>query len=146
MPNNPTISDCSVFVNIWVDTSAVVLGGTQGVYCVDNRGYQNPSSQNEGTASLQTQCTTGAKTCWQAFVMNPSSGDTVQLTGIGNSEAWGNSGQPEQAPSSSGVNFPPAYTGIVQTAGSNSYTVTFNVKLSGGSFIPVTATLGISAS
>lgn len=145
MPNNPTISACSVFVNIWVDTNAVVLGSTQGVYCVDNRGDQNPSSQNEGTASLVTQCTTGAKTCWQVFVMNPNSGDTVQLTGISNSEAWGNSGQPEKAPSSKGVNYPPAFTGIVQTAGNSSYTASFNVKLSGGSLIPITANLGISA-
>jgi hypothetical protein len=146
VPNNPTISDCSVFVNIWVDTNAVSTGSTQGVYIVDNRGYQNPSSQNEGTASLVTQCSKNAKICWQAFVMNPASGDTVQLTGIGNSEAWGPSGQPEPASNNNSVTFPPAYTGMAQNTGTNNYTASFNVQLSGGSVIPVTANLGINAS
>lgn len=144
--SNPNISDCTVFVNIWVDSNAVVPGSTSGVYCVDNRGYQNPASQNEGTASLITQCTTGSKTCWQAFMMNPLAGDTVTLTGIGNSEAWGPSGQPQPASLQSGVTSPPAYTGIVQTAGANGYSVSLNVKLSGGSLVPITVPLTISAS
>ncbi len=145
MPKNPTVSDCSVFINIWVDTNAVVSGSSQGVYAVDNRGAQNPSSQNEGTASLVTQCTTGAKICWQAFSMNPNSGDTVQLTAIGNSPAWGNSGQPLPAPGTSSSSTP-AFTGIAQVAGNNGYTASFNVMLSGGSLVPVSANLGVSAS
>ena len=72
--------------------------------------------------------------------------EVVQLTSIGNSQAWGTSGQPERAPGAQSPTLPWPFTGIVQTAGTNGYTVSLNATLSGGSLVPITADLQISAS
>lgn len=51
MPINPR--DCSVFVQIYVDTKAVAQDSTKGIYLIDNR--FTAGSQKEGTSSLAKQ-------------------------------------------------------------------------------------------
>jgi hypothetical protein len=120
-------SSCSVFIQIWVDTNAVQADQTQGVYLVDNR--VNTGSTGEGSASLQTSCTKGSNVCWTALSIDPNfaaEGGVVSLQSIGNSNAWGDSGQPESVNSTT-------FTGQVQNSGTAGYTLNLNVQAPGGS-------------
>jgi hypothetical protein len=130
-------SQCSVFVQIWVDTTAVQNGSTRGVYLVDNR--VSSGSSSEGTAVLQTTCTQDSQICWEVFTVSPCTSDTVSIQSIGNSNAWGSSGQPEAAPDNSH-----AFTGQAQTAGGAGYQVTLNVQLGAGSGFTVTVSPSIN--
>lgn len=130
-------TQCSVFVQIWVDTNAVRNGSTNGVYLVDNR--VSSGSSSEGMGTLQTACTQGSSICWEVFTVSPCTTDSVSIQDISNSNAWGSSGQPEAAPDN-----PNAYTGQAQTAGEADYEITLNVQLGEGSGFSVTVSPSIS--
>lgn len=122
---------CSVFIQVWVDTNAVdERSGTKGVYLVDNR--VGSGSDQEGTPGLATACSKNAYVCWQIFNASQWSRDQVNFKSIGNSNAWGPSGQP-QAYNAEGTIF----TGQVQNPGNSNYPVTINVTKSQGSGITV---------
>lgn len=120
------VSACNVFVQLWVDTNAVQVGSTAGVYAVDNRVASG--SQNEGTTELITSLTQGTNVCWQVFTVSPCVDATVQIQSIGNSNAWGPSGQPQMVPSQ-----PNTFTGQVQKPGQAGYELTLTVQLGTGS-------------
>ena len=128
-------TQCSVQIQIWVDTNATQAGSTRGVYVVDNR--VTSGSQNEGSATLTTACTQNSFICWQVFTVDPKTTAGAQIQSISNSNAWGPSGQPQAASDN-----PNAFTGQAQNAGSASYSVTLNVIAGGGTGIPVTLSLG----
>jgi hypothetical protein len=130
-------TQCSVFVQIWVDTNAIQNGSTRGVYLVDNRVASGSSS--EGTASLQTACTQDSFICWEVFTVSPCTDATVSIQSIGNSNAWGSSGQPEAALDNAN-----AFTGQAQTAGGAGYEVNLNVQLGAGSGFTVTVSPSIN--
>ncbi|WP_332852295.1 hypothetical protein [Duganella sp. S19_KUP01_CR8] len=119
-------TDCPVQIQIWVDDNAVTLNNPTGVYLVDNR--VNYGSQNEGSANLSTATSKNSNVCWQVFLINPKSKSTVQIQSIGNSDAWGPSGQPQMAPDNTA-----AFTGTMQNAGNNSYSLGVTVQVPGGS-------------
>ena len=54
-------SECTVFINIWVDVNATKSGETQGIYCVNNQAENQNPSQNEGTPNLITTVGQGGK-------------------------------------------------------------------------------------
>jgi hypothetical protein len=125
------VSQCSVFIQIWVDTNSVQNGQTKGIYLVDNR--VSSGSQNEGSASLQTACTLNSYICWQILAIDPNytaGGGTVAIQQIGNSNAWGMSGQPE-------ILNPTTFTGQVQNAGQAGYSININVQNPGMSGITI---------
>ncbi|WP_437691780.1 hypothetical protein [Sorangium sp. So ce176] len=119
-------TQCSVQIQIWVDTNAIQNGSARGVYLVDNR--VTSGSQNEGSANLVTACTQNSSICWQVLTVSPCTASSVQIQSIGNSQAWGASGQPQIAPDN-----PNAFTGQAQAAGSSSYQLSINVIAGGGS-------------
>lgn len=132
------ISNCSVFIQIWIDTNSVQNGSTTGVYLVDNR--VSAGSQNEGSANLQTACTMNSYICWQIFAIDPnfvSSGGNVAIQSIGNSNAWGNSGQPQLVNST-------AATGQAQNAGTANYQLNLNVQSPGQSGMTLQLTAGVN--
>ena len=136
-----TIAQCSVFIHIWIDTNSAQAGTTKGIYLIDNR--VSSGSQNEGSPTLTTACTLNSYICWQVYAVDPNFtaiGGVVAIQQIGNSNAWGNSGQPEQATGG-------AFTGQVQNAGTASYQITFTVQSPGqsGITIPVTANMSVAA-
>jgi hypothetical protein len=134
------LTQCSVFVQIWIDTNAAKAGSTAGVYIVDNR--VSSGSQNEGSPTLQTACTSGSYVAWQVFAIDPnyvSIGGNVQIQQIGNSNAWGNSGQPQ------GLNAT-TFTGQVQNPGMASYQLALNVQNPGQSGITITVNPSINSS
>lgn len=120
------VSSCNVFVQLWVDTNAVQEGSTRGVYVVDNRVASG--SENEGTPGLVTFVTQGTNVCWQVFTVSPCVDATVQIQSIGNSNAWGPSGQPQMVPGQ-----PNTFTGQVQKPGGAGYQVNLTVQLGTGS-------------
>ena len=125
---NIPVNNCTVFVQLWVDTNALQNGSEQGVYLVDNR--LNNGSQFEGTTNLSTNATNGSNICWQIYDIDPNSTTHLAIQSIGNASVFGASGQPENANDGSG-----AYTGQVQATGSASYTVNFTAKKPGSSGI-----------
>lgn len=122
------VNNCTVFVQLWVDTNALQNGSEQGVYLVDNR--LNNGSQFEGTTNLSTNATKGSNVCWQVYNVDPNSTDQLAIQSIGNASVFGASGQPENAGDGSG-----AFTGQVQAAASATYTVNFTVQKPGSSGI-----------
>jgi hypothetical protein len=134
------ISQCSVFIQIWIDTNAVQNGSTRGIYLVDNR--VSSGSQNEGSASLQTACTLNSYICWQLFAIDPnytSIGGKVEIQSIGNSNAWGSSGQPQSV--NSGV-----FTGQAQNTGTAPYVINLTVQSPGKSGITLKVQAGVNVS
>ena len=124
------ITNCSVFIQIWIDTNSATNGSTKGVYLVDNR--VSSGSQNEGSVNLQTACTKGSYICWQVFAIDPNFtaiGGSVAIQSIGNSNAWGNSGQPQLVGA--------AATGQVQNSGTATYQINLNVQSPGQSGITI---------
>jgi hypothetical protein len=128
------VSDCSVFIQIWVDTNALQSGSTAGVYLVDN--MLNNGSSSEGTPNLSTNVSQNTKICWQVFNINPNSQDNLTIQSIGNASVWGFTGQPEQAPDVAG-----AWTGQAQNTGSAPYTITFISD--GGDTVTVTPQMNV---
>lgn len=121
-------ANCNVFVTIFVDSNEVsVSSGTSGMYAVDN--MLSNGSSNEGSASLTTQCAKGNTICWQALNINPgSNAPAVAIQSIGNSNAWGPTGQPLADPTNPG-----AFTGQAQNGGNGQpYQVTLTVGGTGG--------------
>ncbi len=132
------ITQCSVFIQIWVDTNAAQAGTTKGIYLVDNR--VSSGSQNEGSANLQTACTLNSYICWQVFAVDPnftSIGGSVAIQQIGNSNAWGDSGQPQMLNATT-------FTGQVENAGSASYSLNLNLQSPGQSGITLAVNPGVS--
>jgi hypothetical protein len=74
----------------------------------------------------------GTNVCWQVYLINPKSNSSVGIQSIGNSNAWGSSGQPERAPYNS-----QAFTGTVQNAGHANYPLAINVQVADGSGVTV---------
>jgi hypothetical protein len=126
------ISQCSVFIQIWVDTNSAQAGTTKGIYLVDNR--ISSGSQNEGTATLQTACTNNSYICWQVFAVDPNFaaiGGNLSIQSIGNSNAWGNSGQPQSLNANT-------FTGQVQNGGTANYQLSLNLQSPGLSGMTLT--------
>ncbi len=136
MPNIQT-SNCTTFIQLWVDTNALQNGSAKGVYLVDNR-VNNGSSQ-EGTASLATAVSLSTNICWQIFNVDPNSTTQLQIESISNASVFGASGQPEAAPDN-----PNAFTGTVQAAGNANYTINFSAQVAGGSGITTKVTPSLS--
>ncbi len=129
--SNVSVSSCTTFIQIWVDTNALQNGSTQGVYLVDNR--VNNGSSNEGTPSLSTSVTTGTNICWQIFNVDLNSPTQLELQAISNASVWGASGQPQAVPGSANT-----FTGTAQSSGTAGYQITFNANAPGGSGITTT--------
>lgn len=119
-----SFSDPTIFVQIWVDTNAAQAGSTTGVYLNDNR--VSAGSKNEGSATLASSVTANSVIQWSIFNIDRNSADSVQISAIGNSSAWGASGQPQKQADGS-------FVGQAQTAGSAGYQVTLTIQQAGGS-------------
>jgi len=136
-----SVSQCSVFIQIWVDTNAAQAGTAKGIYLVDNR--ISSGSQNEGTPTLQTACTLNSYVCWQVFAVDPnfaSSGGSLSIQSIGNSNAWGFSGQPQAVNAST-------FTGQAQNGGIAPYQLSLNLQSPGlnGMTLTVNPSINVTA-
>lgn len=117
-------SDCSVFVQIYVDTNAASQGSTTGVYLVDNR--VTAGSSGEGTPNLKTVATQNSNICFSLLNVDSQDTSTLSLTNFGNSNAWGFNGTPKQYN-------PTTWTGTLANGEvSASYSCSFNVTKQGG--------------
>ena len=70
-----------------------------------------------------------ANICWMVLPIDPNftaAGGMVQMQSIGNSNAWGPSGQPQRIDNTT-------FTGTAQNAGNASYNTGINVQLPGQS-------------
>jgi len=117
-------SDCSVFVQIYVDTNAAAQGSTKGIYLVDNRLAQG--STNEGTPNLVTVATQNSNICFSLLNVDAQDPSSLSLANFGNSNAWGFNGTPQQYN-------PTTWTGTLANGETTSgYSVTLNVTKQGG--------------
>lgn len=123
------VSQCTVFIQVWVDTKAVQAGSARGIYMVDNRLARR--GKKEGSGALQTAVTRNANICWTVLPIDPNFtalGGRVQMQSIGNSSAWGSSGQPQMIDATT-------FTGTAQNAGTANYNMGIKVQLPGKSGI-----------
>lgn len=131
------VSQCSVFIQVWIDTNAVQQGSTKGIYMVDNR--TSAGSMSEGGCTLTTAVTKNANICWTVMPIDPNftaAGGSLQLQSISNSNAWGPSGQPQSVGMMQ-------FTGTAQTSGMANYTMGINVQLPGQSGMTLDVTPNI---
>jgi len=128
-------SNCSVFVQIWVDTDALQNGQTTGVYLVDNN--LNHGSSNEGTVNLSTDVPVGTNICWSLLNVDPTSDTILQIQNFSNAGVFGASGTPKQVNANT-------WTGQVQAAGSDGYSINFSAQIPGSSGITTTVNPSLS--
>jgi len=121
-------SDCNIFIQVWVDTTAVQNGSTRGVYLVDNR--LTSGSSREGTPSLETVANTNDKVCWKLMNVNVQSTDSISVENFGNSSVFGVGGTPQRISST-------VWTGQLEQNGNADYSITFNVQQGSGSGVTV---------
>lgn len=119
-------NECSVFVQVWVDTDALVNGQTAGVYIVDNN--LNHGSSGEGTVKLNTKVPVGTKICWSLLNVDPTSDTVLQIQNFGNAGVFGAGGTPKQVNATT-------WTGQVQAQGSDAYNINFTAQKVGGTGI-----------
>ena len=122
MVTNP--SDCSVFIQIWVDTNAAQQGSVQGIYLVDNQFTQG--SQGEGTPNLNTHATVNSNICFSLLNVDPQSTATLSIQNMDNSNAYGFNGTPQQFT-------PTIWTGTLANGAVNaSWGASINITKQGG--------------
>ncbi len=127
-------SECSIFIQIWVDTNALQNGSTNGVYLVDSN--NNNGSSQEGTTSLITNATTNSKICWTILNTNINSDVQLSIANFSNASVFGAGGTPQQYQ-------PNIWTGQVQANGKASYSITFNTEKGVGITTTVHPTLSV---
>lgn len=110
-------SNCDPFIIGFVDARLIQNGKPDGLFFIDTSNV--PSSAYEGTSQLRTACRLNAKIAWVAYGFNPY--DYVQIQFIGNSDAWGGTGQPYPAGDD-------IFTGQVQNATGGGYQIELQVK------------------
>jgi hypothetical protein len=120
------ISDCPVSVQIWVDIDSADESG-DGVYLVDNR--VGLGSASEGTTALNTHSGMNQKVCWEIKPVDPNAGAMLAIQSIGNSNAWGPSGQPSRVTEGPGRGV--AFTGQMQNPGAATYPLVITVAQGG---------------
>jgi len=117
-------SDCTVFIQIYVDTNAVAQGSTKGVYLVDNQ--LTTGSSNEGTPNLVTVATQNSNVCFSLLNVDAQDSSQLSVQNFGNSNAFGFNGTPQQYN-------PTTWTGTLAKGETTSgYSVTLNVTKQGG--------------
>lgn len=132
------VSQCTVFIQVWVDTNAVQAGSSTGIYMVDNR--TSEGSAKEGSGALQTEVTKNANICWTVMPIDPNFttvGGAIELQSIGNSNAWGSSGQPQRLNATT-------FTGTAQNTGSANYALGLNVQSPGKSGVTLSLNPGVT--
>lgn len=129
-------SSCSVFVQIWVDTDALVNGQTTGVYMVDNN--LNNGSSGEGTVNLNTEVPVGTNICWSLLNVDPTSDTILQIQNFGDAGIFGASGTPQMVNANT-------WTGSVQAPGQDNYAINFSAQIPGSSGITTAVNPAISA-
>ncbi|CCI26947.1 conserved hypothetical protein [Microcystis aeruginosa PCC 9809] len=134
MANTIQPSECSIFIQIWVDTNALQNGSTKGVYLVDSN-HNNGSSQ-EGTTFLKTNATTNSKICWTILNTNINSDVQLSIANLSNASVFGAGGTPQQYQ-------PNIWTGQVQANGEAQYSITFNAEKGVGITTTVNPTLSV---
>lgn len=128
-------SDCTLFVQVWVDTNALVNGETTGVYIVDNN--LNHGSSNEGTVDLISNVPVGTKICWSLLNIDPTSSTILEIQNFGNANVFGDSGTPQMVNSNT-------WTGAVQNTGQNAYAINFSAQIPGASGITTSVSPSLS--
>lgn len=78
---NPT--NCTVFIQVWVDINALVVGQISGCYAVDNL-----QGSGEGTPSLSSKVSTNTSICWQVLPIDPQYAGTLSITQISAPSGW----------------------------------------------------------
>lgn len=121
MPIQP--SDCSVFIQVWVDTNAAVQGSTAGIYLVDNQA--NQGSSGEGTPVLVTHATQNSNVCFSVLNIDPQSSAALQLANVSSSNAFGFNGSPLQVTST-------VWTGTLAKGVTADYSLVLNVVKASG--------------
>lgn len=126
-----SVSKCTTFIQIWVDSNALQNGSTQGIYLVDNR--IDNGSTNEGTPFLCTSVVIGTHICWRIFNIDPNAQTQLQLQSISDASVWGASGQAQAVAGSHDT-----FTGTAERAGNNEYRITFKADAPDGPGITTT--------
>ena len=132
VPNLAGIPNPQTQIALVVDTEYIAANGgenvTTGIYMMDNQ--LNSGSSNEGQLELHTVCNDHALIGFEAYPLNPNTGDTVEITGFNVSQGnvFGSSGYPLQQT--------PNYW-IAQAMNAGSQTYQIQIKVTTGGLRPI---------
>ncbi|QDW33772.1 hypothetical protein FFE93_012330 [Yersinia sp. KBS0713] len=137
-----SIEDCDLQILILVDEKTALQGESTGIFAMDN--HLGSGSDIQGSTQLVTYAGRGDKIYWRAMFINPNTVDaqsiaSIGISSVGNSPAWGYSGQPEIA-FDSDSNF----SGEAQVAGRYTYELLINIVKSNGEGAILKTTLGLT--
>ena len=78
---NPT--NCTAFIQIWVDVNALTTGQITGCYAVDNL-----HGKGEGSASLNSVVPNKRNVCWQVLPIDPQYAGMFTIDQISAPSGW----------------------------------------------------------
>jgi hypothetical protein len=128
-------SNCTTFVQIWVDVNDLTMGQITGCYAVDNL-----NGSGEGTTSLNSVVPTNTAVCWQVLPIDPQYAGTFSISQISAPNGW--QSQPKETSAAGDV-----WTGRVSdasTSGSIVQGVTVNYDNGSASWsgsLPITVSI-----
>ena len=122
--------DCSVFIQVWVDTNAAAPGSTAGIYLVDNQ--LTRGSTGEGTPALMTHATQNSAVCFSVMNIDPQSSATLEITNISSSGAFGFDGAPQRFSSHTWIGT------LAKPVANADYSLSFNITKAGGEHLSTT--------
>lgn len=123
MSETNSIDDCSIQILICLDENDLQEGTVKGVYLLDNQ--LGNRGAHFALPTVGTYVARTDKIYWRVCLLDPNSHAIPEISSIGNSKAWGFTGQPERAFDST-----TAFTGMAEESGNYSYNITVNVKVS----------------
>ncbi len=131
-------SNCTTFIQVWVDVNAIQQNTTTGCYAVCNITPQSVTT-GMGTANLSTTVTTGTNVCWTVLPIDPQYNGDFTITNIGVESGW-------NVPPAPVAGLPNTFTGQLTTTtvnGNVNSNIAFSYNGSGNSItvtLPVTIT------
>lgn len=126
-------SQCTVFIQVWVDVNSLSQGSTTGCYAVSNR---CENSQGEGTANLTTNVITGSSVCWAVLPVDPQYAGMFKITAVGVQSGWAQPPAPVDGK-------PHVFTGQVEKATAGGQ-IDSNIQFSYNGGNPITVTLPVT--
>ncbi|WP_299816782.1 hypothetical protein [uncultured Roseibium sp.] len=108
---------CSCFIQIWVNSNALLNSKATGIYLVDNTLHDGGS--NEGSANLLTVVNTGTYICWTLLNIDPVSGMQLRIRSFGDADIFGAGGAPQMVNATT-------WTGQAQAEGTDRYAINFS--------------------
>lgn len=107
-------SQCSVFVQVWVDVRQFSQDGLTGIFLIDSN--LSHGSSGQASTALNTNVQRGTNICWSLLSLTAGSDTILEFQDFGEANVFGSQGTPQP------INMK-TWTGTVWNAGYDQYRI-----------------------